>query len=393
MDSFVYYAPTKVFFGRDAESHIGEALKSRGYKKILLHYGGGSIKKNGLYDRVTAELNRAEIPFIEIGGVEPNPKVELVREAVKVCRREGVDFILGVGGGSVSDSAKAIALSVNSELDPWEVIITNTAPAKPLGMGLVLTIAAAGSEMSNSCVITNGELNLKRGCNNDQNRPVFAWMNPENTLTVPAYHTAAGAVDIMIHTMERFLTSDPVTPLTDSIAVGLLRSVIDSGNKLAKNPSDYEARSEIMWASSLAHNDLTGCGRNKTFTAHKIEHDLSGMHDSITHGAGLAVVFPAWCTYSYKDGIDRFYEWAVRVWDAKKCDDKGKTILEGIANMKKTYISWGMPATMAELGVKPEEYEAIASLTTANDTSKTVSFGGKRLGTKEIIEIYKLMEG
>ncbi|MEG1642011.1 MAG: iron-containing alcohol dehydrogenase [Synergistaceae bacterium] len=393
MNSFVYYTPTKVFFGEDAESHIGEALKSYGATKVMLHYGGGSIKKNGLYDRVVAELNKAEIPFVDFGGVEPNPKVELVREAVKVCREAGVDFILGVGGGSVSDSAKAISFAVPSALDAWDIIVNNMPPKKPIGMGLVLTIAAAGSEMSNSCVITNGATNLKRGCNNDQARPVFAFLNPKNTLTVPAYHTSAGAVDIMMHTMERYLTSDPDMPLTDSFAEGLLSSTIESGNRLSVNPNDTEARGEIMWASSLAHNDITGCGRNRTFTAHKIEHDISGYHDEVTHGAGLAVVFPAWCKYSYKDGIDRFYKWAVKVWGAGQNENKEEAILEGIKNMQNCYKNWGMPITMAELGVKPDEYETIANLTTSNDSVKLKSFGGKLLGTKEIIEIYKLMEG
>lgn len=392
MKSFVYYAPTKVFFGFDAEKHIAPALKSLGVKKVLLHYGGGSIKKIGLYDNVVYELEQAGISYIDFGGVEPNPKIDMVRKGVQICKENGVDFILGIGGGSVSDSAKAISFGAASELDPWHIIEMNTPPANPIPMGLVLTIAAAGSEMSNSCVITNSTLNLKRGCNSDQGRPVFAFMNPKTTVTVPMYHTAAGAVDIMMHTMERYLTADGDTPLTDGIAESVLLSVKRSMAVLLNDPENLEARSEIMWASSLAHNDITGCGRNKTFTCHKIEHDLSGLHDDITHGAGLAVVFPAWCKYVYHNDIDRFYKWSVRIWDAQPCDDKEKSIIEGIKNMEHTFKLWGMPSSMSELGISECEYDTIANLTTSGGTSEVKSFGGQTLGKKELFDIYHLME-
>ena len=391
MKPFTYYTPTKVFFGEDAESHIGEALKSRGVKKALLHYGGGSIKKIGLYDKVVSQLNEAGTPFVALGGVEPNPKIGLVRKGVELCRAEGVDFLLGVGGGSVSDSCKAIGMGLATGLDPWEVVVKNIAPEHPFPMGLVLTISAAGSEMSNSCVITNEESNLKRGCNHDANRPAFAFLNPANTLSVPKYQTAAGVVDIMMHTMERYLTNEPETPLTDRIAEGLLKTVKEYGARLMEDPQDLEARAQIMWASTLGHNDITGCGRNKTFTAHKIEHDLSGVHDNITHGAGLAVVFPAWVRYEYKHGVDRFYQWAVHVWDAAPGEDKERAILEGIDHMVDFFRSLGMPTTIGELGVKPEEYETISKLTTDGDSKKLASFGGP-LTSAEIREIYRLAE-
>ena len=391
MDSFTYYTPTRVYFGVDAERHIGEAIRGYGFKKVLLHYGGGSIVRNGLYDRVVAQLDLAGIDFVELGGVEPNPKLSLVREGVELCRREGVDFILGVGGGSVSDSSKGIALALAAGKSTWDAMMASTEPATKFPMGLVLTISAAGSEMSNSCVITNDNLGLKRGCNYDQNRPLVAFMNPANTLTVPKYQTAAGAVDIMMHTMERYLTNDPDTPLTDGIAEAVLRRVIDCADILMSAPENLDARSDMMWASSLAHNGLTGCGRTMTFTAHKIEHDISGVHDNVTHGAGLAVVFPAWCLHEYKAGIDRFYNWAVKVWGAAPSDDKEKSILEGIDIMKKRYRSWGMPTTIGELGVTPKEYEKIASLTTNGDKNKLASFAGP-MGVKEIMEVYKLAE-
>ena len=391
MTSFMYYVPTKVYFGTDAESHIGEALTAMGVKKVLLHYGGGSIKKAGLYDKVTEQLKGAGIEWVDFGGVEPNPKLSMVRAGIALCKKEGVDFLLGVGGGSVSDSCKGIALGLALDADPWEAVMKNLVPEKQFPMGLVLTIAAAGSEMSNSCVITDEEHGLKRACNHNMNRPALAFMNPENTLTVPPYQTAAGVVDIMMHTMERYLTDDPETPLTDGIAEAVLASVKDCGTRLMKDPGDLEARTDMMWASSLAHNDITGCGRNKTFPAHKIEHDLSGVHDNITHGAGLAVVFPAWCRFAYKSGIDRFYKWAVNVWQAKPGEDKERVILEGIDHMVRYFKSLGMPVTMCELGISPEEYEYIAGLTTNGDTTQLLSYG-RTIGRKEIMEIYRLAE-
>ena len=391
MKSFVYYTPTKVFFGEDAETHIGEALKAYGVKKALLHSGGGSIKKIGLYDKVVEQLRQADIPFVEVGGVEPNPKISLVRKTLELCRAEGVDFLLGVGGGSVSDSCKAIGMGLSTGLDPWEVIVRGIVPEKPFPMGLVLTIAAAGSEMSNSCVITNEESHLKRGCNHDANRPTFAFMNPANTLSVSQFQTAAGVVDIMMHTMERYLTNEPATLLTDRIAEALLRTVRECGSRLMEAPDDLEARAQMMWASTLGHNDLTGCGRNKTFTVHKIEHDLSGVHDQITHGAGLAVLFPAWVRYEYKNGLDRFAQWAVNVWDATPGPDQEKTILEGVDHMVAFFRSLHMPTTMEELGVKPEEYAYISQLTTEGDKKPLPSFGAP-LTSREIQEIYRLAE-
>ena len=302
-----------------------------------------------------------------------------------------MDFLLGVGGGSVSDSCKAVGLGLATGRDPWEAVVKNIVPEKPFPMGLVLTIAAAGSEMSNSCVITNEEKHLKRGCNHDANRPTFAFMNPANTLSVSPFQTAAGVVDIMMHTMERYLTNEPDTMLTDRIAEGLLRTVRECGARLMKDPADLEARAQVMWASTLAHNDLTGCGRNKTFTVHKIEHDLSGVHDNITHGAGLAVMFPAWVRYEYRNGLHRFAQWAVNIWDAAPGDNPEQTILEGVENMVSYFRSLDMPTTMEELGIKPEEYAYISQLTTDGDSKKLPSFGGP-LTSREIQEIYRLAE-
>jgi alcohol dehydrogenase YqhD (iron-dependent ADH family) len=258
-------------------------------------------------------------------------------------------------------------------------------------MGAVLTLAAAGSEMSDSCVLTNEEAGLKRGINGSHNRMTFAFMNPVNTVSVPAWQTAAGTVDIMIHTMERFLTDEEATPLTDNIAVGIMRRVIECGATLRDDPSDIAARADMMWASSLAHNDLTGCGRHKTFTAHKIEHDFSGLHDNITHGAGLSVIFPAWVMHEYKMGPERFAEWAVRIWDAEPGEDLEATIKDGVRRMRTFYKSLGMPVTIEELGITPDEYEKLADLTTSCGTKTLPSFG-HALTKADIIDIYRLAE-
>ena len=391
MMNFIYDVPTKVYFGEDAETHIGEALASIGSKKVLVHYGSERVRKTGLLAKVTAELDAAGIAWVELGGVEPNPKVGLVRKGVELARQEGVDFLLAVGGGSVCDSVKGIAMGLTTGKDPWEVVIAGVAPKQRFPMGAVLTLSAAGSEMSDSCVLTNEEFALKRGINGSHNRMTFAFMNPANTVTVPAWQTAAGTVDIMIHTMERFLTDEEATPLTDNIAVGIMRRVIECGALLRDNPADLNARADIMWASSLAHNDLTGCGRHKTFTAHKSEHDFSGLHDNITHGAGLSVIFPAWVMHEYKMGPERFAEWAVRIWDAERGEDLESTIKDGVHRMRAFYKSLGMPVTIEELGITPDEYEKLADLTTAGGTRTLPSFG-HALTKEDIIDLYRLAE-
>ena len=397
MKSFTLYTPTRIFFGEDADSNIGPALSSYGFKKVMIHYGSNRVVNNDLMKKVTDQLDQAGIAYCELGGVEPNPKITLVRKGVEFAREQQVDFILGIGGGSVCDSSKAIALGLATGMDPWDVISNGVKPEKPFPVGVVLTMAAAGSEMSNSCVITNSELSLKRSTNQDANRMLVAFMNPRNTITVPPFQTAAGSVDMMMHTMERYLTDEPATPLTDGIAVSLLRTVREQTELVVKDPSNVEARGELMWASSLAHNCLTGCGRNMTFTVHKLEHDFSGFKDSITHGAGLAVLFPAWVLHEYKHGIDRFYTWARDVWDADPDgtaatdEQKEQAILAGVSNLKKTYSSWGMPSTLADLGISPSDYETVANLTTNNGT-KTIPSFGRQIGKEEILEIYKLAE-
>ncbi len=389
MHDFVYYTPTRVFFGKNAEENIGRELKSFGATKVLVHFGGGSARRSGLLDKVEKQLQDAGLPYAELGGVEPNPKIGKVREGIDFCKKEGVDFILAVGGGSVLDSSKAIALGLEQGGDPWEMFMTGKIPDKRIPIGAVITISAAGSEMSNSCVISNPDEHLKRSLNSDINRPQVAFMNPENTFTVSPYQTACGVVDIMMHTLERYFCDSPTAEPTDSIAEAVLTSTIDAGRRAMADPEDYDARATLMWCSSLSHNNLTGVGRNFWFVCHKLEHDISGWFDNVAHGAGLAVVFPAWAKYEYKNDPKRFARFARKVWGVVNDDDEAAA-LEGIEKTKSFFRELGMPVTMAELGVTPDWYEKIASYTTDFDKKTIVSY--TPLNTERIMEIYRLAE-
>lgn len=392
MLGFKYYTPTEVYFGKGVEKNVGEEIKKGGYKKVLVHYGGGSIKNSGLFDVIVESLNNAGVLWIELGGVEPNPKIGLIREGIELCRKESVDFILAVGGGSVIDSAKSIGLGLAHNRDPWEMIINAIMPEKSFPVGVVLTIAAAGSEMSYSHVVTNPEGGLKRSLNHDLLRPRFAFMNPELTYSVSKYQTACGIVDIMMHTLERYATQDRDADLMDRISEGLLVAVKEAGKVAIKEPNNYEARATLMWASSLSHNGVTGCGKTAPFPAHKIEHELSGMFDHISHGAGLAVIFPAWAKYVYKYDINKFCQLATRVWNVEmNFDHPERTALEGIEAMKQYFKSIGMPTTLKELGVGEESFEEMAEKCTGFGKYTYKSY--VELGKKEIIDIYKIALG
>ncbi len=363
MRDFIYYAPTKVYFGKDKHKDVGRIISGFGYKTIMMQYGKESIKKSGLYDQIMKSLSDSSIKVIEMGGVEPNPKVSFVREASKIARENKVEMILAVGGGSVLDSSKVTAAGALNDCDVWDFILRKETPQKALPVGCILTIAAAGSEMSSSSVLTNPETNMKRGYNSDFNRCKFAIMNPELTYTVGKYQTACGIVDIMAHTMERYFIPCEPTDLTDRIAESILKSVITSGRILAENPKDYNARADIMWASSLSHNDLTGCGRENALPVHQLEHGLSGKFDHISHGAGLAVLFPAWAKYVYKECPERFAQFARRVWDVCEEDDI-KASLIGITEMEKFFSFIGMPLSLREFDIPEESLKSIAELTT-----------------------------
>lgn len=359
MRDFTYYAPTRVFFGKGKEDEVGRIVAEYGFKKVMLQHGKDSIKRSGLYDRVVSSLKEYGIDIIDFGGVEPNPKVSFVREAIKTAKEQGAELILAVGGGSTIDSAKATAAGALYDGDVWDFNSGKATPEDALPVGCILTHSAAGSEMSGSAVLTNMELNMKRGFNTEFNRCLFAICNPELTYTVSKYQTACGVVDIMAHTMERYFTPCAPTPVTDSIAESILRCVIDGAKKVMDKPDDYDARATIMWASSLSHNDLTGCGRDNKLAVHQLEHALSGEYDHIAHGAGLAVLFPAWARFVYKENIPRFAQFARNVWGVTESDD-ARAALCGIEAMAEFFASIGMPLTIRECGVSAEDTAVLA---------------------------------
>ncbi len=363
MKDFVYYAPTKIYFGKGKHTEVGEIVKGYGYTRIMLQYGQGSIRRSGLYDEIMDSLSNSGIEVVEMGGVEPNPKIDFVREAVKVARTEQVQMILAVGGGSVIDSCKYTAAGAVSDCDPWDFPVRKSTVAQALPVGCVLTLAAAGSEMSSSAVISNPQLNMKRGFNSDFNRCLFAICNPELTYTVDPYQTSCGIVDIMAHTMERYFIPCPPTDLTDRIAESLLKSVIDAGRVLMADPCNYEARATVMWASSLSHNDLTGCGRENALPVHQLEHALSGEFDHIAHGAGLAVLFPAWAGHCYRYAVPRFAQFARRVWEVTEEDDEKAAVL-GIEKMKEFFAALRMPLQLRDFGIGRDSIDKLAQLCT-----------------------------
>ena len=349
MKDFVYHAPTEVVFGKQSEEKVAGLVKKYGGHKVLVHYGGKSAKKSGLLDKVFTLLREGGIDFVELGGVVPNPRLSLVHEGIDLCRKEGVDFILAVGGGSVIDSAKGIAYGVPFNGEVWDIYLGKAEPETCLPVACILTIPAAGSEMSEASVVTNEDGDVKLGYSNQMSRPRFAIMNPERTFTLPPYQTAAGVTDMMMHTMERYFSHDDDMDLTDALAEAVLRSMMDNVFKVLADPEDYRARAQIMWGGSVAHNDLTGCGLSSDWATHQLEHELSGMFD-VTHGAGLAALWPSWARYVYKENVSRFVRFAVNVMDVPQdfTDPEG-TALRGIAAMERFYRAIGMPVTIHEL--------------------------------------------
>ena len=349
MKDFNFYAPTQVVFGRESEEKLPQLIQRYGGGKVLVHYGGGSARKSGLLDKVEKMLTEAGIPYVELGGVVPNPLLSKVREGIELCRKEHVNFILAVGGGSVIDSSKAIGYGAGYAGDVWDFWDNKAVPQACLPIGVILTIPAAGSEMSSSCVVTNDEGMLKRGFNSDLCRCKFAIMNPERTYTLPPYQTAAGATDIMMHTMERYFSKYEDALLTDAIAEALLRTVKEATPKVLKNPEDYPNRAAIMWASSLSHNDLTECGTEKDFASHKLEHELSGLF-GVTHGAGLAAIWGSWARYVMDKHLNRFVQFAVNVMGVHQdFTDAKATALQGIEAAETFFSSIGMPISVPQL--------------------------------------------
>lgn len=393
MNNFEYCVPTRVIFGRDTHKKAGAIISEYGFHKIMIHYGGGSVRKSGLLGLVEESLREHGIEYILFGGAQPNPVLSLAKEGMELCRREHVEFILAVGGGSVIDSAKCIADgALNPDIDPWKFFLKEEVPAKALPHGNILTLSASGSETSLSCVITNEEGGLKRGFNSPTHRPLFAICNPELTFTVSKFQTGCGTVDIMMHTLERYLggpTKD--TPLTDRIAEGLLTSVMEAGTVADKNPEDYEARATLMWAGSLSHNELTGLGREYMMQVHQLEHELSGMYPAIAHGAGLSALLCSWSRYVCEVDPMRFAQLAVRVMNEEmNFEEPLKTALNGINRLEGFFKSLGMPVSLRELnaGIKETDLEVLADKCSFYG-SRTLP-GIRSLGKPEMVDVYRL---
>jgi len=359
MENFTFINTTKIIFGKGTENQAG-AEAARYGSKILLHYGGGSIKKYGLYDRVLKSLKDAGLEVIELGGVKPNPMLGLVKKGIDICRKEKIDFILAVGGGSTIDSAKTIASGVPYSGDVWDFYSGKAELKEILPMGVVLTIPASGSESSSSSVITNEDGMYKRGFVSDLLQPKFAILNPEITYTLPPYQTACGAADIMAHIMERYFTAVKNVDLTDRLCEAALKTVINNVSGVLEEPKNYDARAEIMWAGSIAHNNLLGTGRIGDWGSHKIEMEISGIYD-LAHGAGLAVILPAWMKYVYKKDVERFAQFAVRVMDQEPdFYYLEKTALQGISRLKDFYRGIGLPVTLKEANISYDRLEEMA---------------------------------
>ena len=393
MLNFTFYAPTRVIFGKDTEAQTGKLARAYGAHKVLIHYGGRSAEKSGLLERIRQSLKGAGLEHVELGGVVPNPHLDKVYEGIELCKKEGVDFILAVGGGSVIDSAKAIAYGLaEPDEDVWDLFVNKRKAKAFFPLATVLTIAAAGSEMSNSCVITDEKNLLKRSYNDDIARPLFSIMNPDITKTLPDYQTESGCADIMMHTMERYFNNGESMELTDGIAESLLRTVMKNAEILHTDPDNYEARAEVMWASSLSHNGLTGCGSDGgDWVCHHLEHELGGMFD-VTHGAGLTAVWGSWARYVYKDCLPRFVKFAVNVMgvDAAACaGDQQKIALKGIEAAEAFFRRIAMPTNLRELGIEPtdEEIEKMAELFAGTYGDPSGSW--KKLSKEDLVEIFR----
>ncbi|MBR0166423.1 MAG: iron-containing alcohol dehydrogenase [Prevotella sp.] len=401
MKDFNFYAPTRVVFGRESEEKLPQLIQQYGGGKVLVHYGGGSARRSGLLDKVFKMLNEAGISYVELGGVVPNPLLSKVQEGIDLCRKEHVNFILAVGGGSVIDSSKAIGYGVGYPGDVWDFWDGKAVPQTCLPIGVILTIPAAGSEMSSSCVITKDEGMIKRGVNSDICRCKFAIMNPERTYTLPAYQTAAGATDIMMHTMERYFSKYEDALLTDALAEALLRQMIASTPIVLENPEDYTHRAAIMWASSLSHNDLMECGTEKDFASHRLEHELSGLF-SVTHGAGLAAIWGSWARYVMDKHVSRFVKFAVNVMGiavpatdavllAADAEAQKAVALRGVETIERFFKSIGMPTSIPELIGRPATDEEIGEMVRKCSRDYTITVGAmETIAAKDMELIYKM---
>lgn len=391
MFDFKYFTPTKVLFGKNTENKVADLIQEFGGKKVLIHYGGGSVIRSGLMQKVTDKLDTAGIKYLKLGGAVPNPRLNLVYEGIELCKKEGLDFILALGGGSAIDSAKAIGYGVMNDGDVWDLYDYKKQAKACMPLGVILTLAATGSEMSDSSVITKEEGLVKRGYSSDFCRPRFAILNPELTMTLPDYQTACGCTDIMMHTMERYFTNGGNMELTDSMAEALLRTVKENAKILARDPKNYDARAEVMWAGSLSHNGLTGCGNDGgDWMTHKLEHELGGLYD-VAHGAGLAAIWGSWARYVYKNCLPRFKRYAINVMGiAPNAGSDEEIALKGIEAMEDFYREIKMPTNLRELGVNATDDDLMLM---AHKCAVGVN-GGKGsarfLKEEDMLEIYKM---
>ncbi len=387
MDQFNFYSPTEFIFGKDRETECGKYVKKYGGTKVLVHYGTGSVVKSGLLDKVKKSLEEEGISYIELGGVKPNPRDTKVYEGIDICRKEKVDFILSVGGGSTIDSSKAIAIGAIYDGDFWDFFSRKAEIKKALPIGTVLTIAAAGSEGSGATVITKEEGMLKRDAGSDLMKPKFSILNPALTMSLPAYQTACGATDIMAHVFERYITNTKEVETTDRLCEAMLITMVNETPKVIKNPEDYGARANIMWAGTVAHTDLLGVGRSQDWNSHAIEHELSGLYDC-AHGAGLAVIMPSWMEYVYKHDVMRFAQMAVRVWGCEmNFENPDETALKGIRAFRKFLSEIGMPINFEQIGAKEEDIPVLVDKFGIGN-GKTGGFVS--LSAEDITNIYRI---
>lgn len=389
MENFEFCNPTRILFGRGAEEQVGAQVAAYS-KNILLHFGGGSIKASGLYDRVTASLRKAGVTWVELGGVQPNPRLSLVREGIKLCKEHQLGLILAVGGGSAIDSAKAIAMGAVIDGDVWDFYLGKGAPVAALPVGTVLTIPAAGSEASTGTVITNETGWLKRAVNSELIYPRFSILNPELAFSLPRFQVACGVADIMAHLMERYFTNVCHVAFTDRLLEATMKTLIGQAPLVLENPQDYDAWAELMWAGTIAHNNLLNTGRVGDWASHQIEHEISGIYD-VAHGAGLAVVFPAWMKFVLQHDLNRFVQWSVRVWNVEMDVFNPQAVaLAGIQRMENFFHSIGLGTRLVDLGITDDRIDEMADKCTEGNTRPAGNFVRlDRAAVREILLLAK----
>lgn len=385
MLDFQYSSKTKIVFGKGKENEVGQHVAEQS-KKVLIHYGGQSVVRTGIIDRVKASLDKANVSYIEFGGVVPNPRLTLVQEGVKLCKEEGIDFILAVGGGSVIDSSKAIAIGAKYDGDVWDFYAGEAEIKEALGVGVVLTIPGAGSEMSESSILSNEALELKSGVGSSLIMPVFAIMNPEFCYSIPKRLLAAGVADIMSHLLERYFTTTKNLYLTDHLIEGAMRSITEIGPKLLETPDNYDLCSEFMWTATVAHNGMLDTGRASDWGSHRIEHEISALYD-VTHGAGMAIVFPAWMTYVLDQDVERFYRLGVYVFGITASDNKKEVALKSIEAMKSFFKELGLSTSLTEANIPCDRFEEMAKKAVGNN-GHVGSF--KEITQDDIVNILEL---